>query len=123
MEQYITHSLRTYSPKNKKWMDIIEFIQPFNNIIIPDRLSLDAFINTVEHKISHLNRLYPKTKPLKLSFDHEQLRVSHITNGCPEEAFILHINKVRGIFQFAENSSKQLTETTETSEITTYLPY
>lgn len=96
----------TYASVNNKGREMNEWISTFTHVLIPDELSRDAFIEGVRMKAAMLDKKYPRTKPLHISF------VSHLANWIrlevyPEHdpnktVFFLNIYMVRGEFQFSE---------------------
>lgn len=95
-----------YASVNNKGKEMNEWISTFTHMLIPDELSRDAFIEGVRMKADILDKKYPRSKPLHISF------ARHLANWTrlevyPEHypnktVFFLDIYMVRGEFQFSE---------------------
>lgn len=103
---FFAHNLTTYSPKNKKNAELVEFVKSKENVFIPSELDKDAFVMEISTKIDELNVKYPKVKEIKLVADNYGVRASIYSNGVPDEVFILRITKVRSVFRFSEKSAQ-----------------
>lgn len=39
---FFVYHLQTYSPKNRAWKKVIDYVEKYKNVLIKDELSLDA---------------------------------------------------------------------------------
>lgn len=101
---HFVHSLQTYSPKNRACRELIEFIKPFEYILIKDECALDALCCSIETKIKEINSAHPKLRPIRYAWNASLKRIdaSILSGGSPDMVFILDICRVRSIFQYSE---------------------
>ena len=101
---YFAHSLTTYSPKNRKNKELLEFIASREDILLPSEIDKDAFFEEIRNKVTYLNAKYPKVKEIKVTHSRYDIRASVRDNsGCPDEIFILRITRVRSTYRFTES--------------------
>ena len=102
---FFVYHLQTYSPKNRAWKKVIDYVEKYKNVLIKDELSLDA----LKHEIG--DTVNPKMKRMKctatpLGRDCTIRIEAHvISGGCPDTVFFLDICKVRSIYQFSEKAN------------------
>lgn len=101
---YFIEYIGTYSNVNKKGMELQEFVQQFENFLIPDELSLDALKSELKSAIETMNAKYPRTMPVYLTHAGagNHFRWDILVEGRPELCVcVISIKKVRGIYQYS----------------------
>ena len=101
---YFIEYIRTYANVNKKGMKLQEFVQQFENFLIPNELSLDALKSELEAAIETMNAKYPRTMPVYLTHagagNHFQWDI--LVEGRPELCVcVISFKRVRGIYQYS----------------------
>ena len=108
---FFVYHLQTYSPKNRAWKKVIDYVEKYKNVLIKDELSLDALKHEIGDVVNRINAEHPKMKRMKctatpLGRDCTIRIEAHvISGGCPDTVFFLDICKVRSIFQFSEKAN------------------
>lgn len=59
---FFTQSLSTFSPKNRAWKKLEDWIRQYEHILIKDECSLDAMKAEIESKIEEINGGTSKTQ-------------------------------------------------------------
>lgn len=106
MATYFIDYIINCSAFNKKGKELQEYIRQFNQRLVPDDLSMDAFKADVEKEIASLNEKYPRTIPMEL--DHYNnggygAWMARVKGHDDKVVFILSWKKVLGTFHFNEN--------------------
>ena len=105
--------LQTYSPKNRAWKKVIDYVKKYKDVLIKDELSLDALKHEIGDTVNRINAEHPNLKRMKctatpLGRDCTIRIEAHvISGGCPDTVFFLDICKVRSIFQFSEKANRK----------------
>ena len=108
---FFVYHLQTYSPKNRAWKKVIDYVEKYKNVLIKDELSLDALKHEIGDTVNRINAEHPNLKRMKctatpLGRDCTIRIEAHvISGGCPDTVFFLDICKVRSIFQFSEKAN------------------
>jgi hypothetical protein len=104
MEYYLTHGLKTFSPKNQKHSAMIDLIKHYEYLIIIDRTGLDSFIGAIRYEVDFLNKKYPKTKEMKFRYANDVISVfvPGMNSDLDNHLFYLHVGKARGTYRFPE---------------------
>lgn len=101
---FFVYHLQTYSPKNRAWKKVIDYVEKYKNVLIKDELSLDALKHEIGDTVNRINAEHPNLKRMKctatpLGRDCTIRIEAHvISGGCPDTVFFLDICKVRSIF-------------------------
>jgi hypothetical protein len=103
MEYYITHGLKTFSPKNQKHSAVLDFIRHYEYLIIIERTGVDSLIAAILFEVDHLNKKYPKTKGMKFRYENGIISVfvPGMNTDLDNHLFYLHIDKARGMYRFS----------------------
>lgn len=107
--KYFIERPATWSPANKKCKELLDFVEQFENTLIPDDLSRDALVEDIRHKVEELNQAYPRTKPLTVTD-----RDNHIAcfpqnpTFADEYVFTIRTEPVRRTFRFSEKAAASL---------------
>ena len=100
---YFIERPNTWKAANRKCAELIEYVSEFKNCLIMDKLSLDALVEELRHKVKELNEAYPRTKRLVLKYS-----FNDFISCCPEEqhvdeyVFTINIHPVRKTYRFSE---------------------
>ena len=86
---FFVYHLQTYSPKNRAWKKVIDYVEKYKDVLIKDELSLDALKHEIGDVVNRINAEHPKMKRM-------QYTASLIDND---------ICKVRSIYQFSEKAN------------------
>lgn len=107
---YFTQSLTSYSPKNRAWKKLVDWIQSYEHVLIKDEVSLDALRMEIEAKVKEINAEHPKLKEILFSYDPRinSFTARVISVGCPDEVFILNYCRVKSYYQFSESNSPEI---------------
>lgn len=105
---FFVYHLQTYSPKNRAWKKVIDYVEKYKYVLIKDELSLDALKHELCDVVNRINAEHPKIKRMQYTarpIDNGRIiriEAHVISAGCPDTVFILDICKVRSIYQFNE---------------------
>ena len=94
---FFVYHLQTYSPKNRAWKKVIDYVEKYKNVLIKDELSLDALKHEIGDVVNRINAEHPKMKRMKctatpLGRDCTIRIEAHvISGGCPDTVFFLDI--------------------------------
>ena len=103
---YCIYNLSTYSAKNKACLELLYYIKQYDHVLIQDIYSLNALSKSIETKITEINELHPKMRPI---FFHKESITEKITafveypGGEIGYLFIMNICRVRNTIFSAEN--------------------
>ncbi len=62
---FFVYHLQTYSPKNRAWKKVIDYVEKYKNVLIKDELSLDALKHEIGDTVNRINAEHPKMKRMK----------------------------------------------------------
>lgn len=107
---FFVYHLQTYSPKNRAWKKVIDYVEQYKDVLIKDELSLDALKHELCDVVNRINADHPKLKCIQYSagpLDRNTTRIEArvISGGCPDTVFFLDICKVRSVYQFSEQAN------------------
>lgn len=107
---FFVYHLQTYSPKNRAWKKVIDYVEQYKDVLIKDELSLDALKHELCDVVNRINADHPKLKRIQYSagpLDRNTTRIKArvISGGCPDTVFFLDICKVRSVYQFSEQAN------------------
>ena len=108
---FFVYHLQTYSPKNRAWKKVIDYVEKYKYVLIKNELSLDALkhelcdvVNRINAEHSNLKRMKCTATPLGRDCT-IRIEAHVISGGCPDTVFFLDICKVRSVYQFSEKVS------------------
>lgn len=108
---FFTQSLSTFSPKNRAWKKLVDWIRQYEHILIKDECSLDAMKAEIESKIEEINAEHPKLKQIVFSGDNNRISgcfsAKVMSCGCPDIVFTLNYCTVKRSYEFSENNNIQ----------------
>ena len=103
---FFVYHLQTYSPKNRAWKKVIDYVEKYKYVLIK---------NALKHElcdvVNRINAEHPKTKRMQYTagpIDNDRtIRIeAHVmSGGCPDTVFIIDICKVRSVYQFSEKAN------------------
>lgn len=105
---FFVQHLQTYSPKNRAWKKVIDYVQKYEYVLIKDEVSLDALKHELCDVVNQINVEHPKLKRIQYSAGPiDGRRTTRIeamvkSGGCPDLIFIMDICKVRSVYQYSE---------------------
>ena len=108
---FFVYHLQTYSPKNRAWKKVIDYVEKYKDVLIKDELSLDALKHEIGDVVNLINAEHPKMKRMQytaspIDNDHTiRIKTHVISGGCPDTVFFLDICKVRSVYQFSEKAN------------------
>ena len=108
---FFVYHLQTYSPKNRAWKKVIDYVEKYKYVLIKNELSLEALKQELCDVVNRINAEHPKTKCMQYTagpIDNGRIiRIeAHVmSGGCPDTVFIIDICKVRSIYQFSEKAN------------------
>ena len=102
--RYFIEYIGTYSNVNEKGMVLQEFVQQFENFLIPNELSLDALKSELKAAIETMNAKYPRTMPVYLTHagagNHFQWDIQ-VKDKPYDKVCTISFKRVRGIYQYS----------------------
>lgn len=108
---FFTQGLTTFSPKNRAWKKLVDWIQQYEHVLIKDECSLDAMKVDIESKIKEINAEHPKLKQIDFCGDTNRISgcfsAKVMSCGCPDIIFNLYYCIVKRSYQFSENNNIQ----------------
>ena len=108
---FFVYHLQTYSPKNRAWKKVIDYVEKYKDVLIKDELSLDALKHEIGDVVNRSNDEHPKMKRMQytaspIDNDHTiRIKTHVISGGCPDTVSFLDICKVRSVYQFSEKAN------------------
>lgn len=108
---FFVYHLQTYSPKNRAWKKVIDYVEKYKDVLIKDGLSLDALKHEIGDVVNRINAEHPKMKRMQYTaslIDNDRtirIEAHVISGGCPDTVFFLDICKVRSVYQFSEKAN------------------
>lgn len=108
---FFVYHLQTYSPKNRAWKKVVDYVEKYKDVLIKDELSLDALKHEIGDVVNRINAEHPKMKRMQytaspIDNDHTiRIKTHVISGGCPDTVFFLDICKVRSVYQFSEKAN------------------
>ena len=101
--KYYIDKVNTWSPANRKCLEVQSFVKEFRQTLIPDEAAAEALVEERRQKVEELNETYPRTKRLKVrkegnfvACDNEEQRVDD------QHVFTFHIERVRQTYKTLE---------------------
>lgn len=101
--KYYIDKVNTWSPANRKCLEVQSFAKEFRQTLIPNEDAAEALVEELRQKVEELNETYPRTKRLKVRkegnfvcCDNEEKRVDD------QYVFTFHIEKVRQTYKTLE---------------------
>lgn len=116
MKYFINEPIRCPHPRvTKKEKALISFLEGFSSMLLPDNLSLDAFIEEIRAKAAMLDKEYPRTLPFYIHVvgsedDGDKIIFVTSKDYFGERLFDVDIYRVRGEFRFREPAPHTLLE-------------
>ena len=109
---FFTQGLTTFSPKNRAWKKLVDWIQQYEHVLIKDECSLDAMKVEIESKIKEINAEHPKLKQIDFCGDTNRISgcfsAKVMSCGCPDIIFTLNYCTVKKSYEFSENTNIQI---------------
>ena len=108
---FFVYHLQTYSPKNRAWKKVIDYVEKYKNVLIKDELSLDALKHEIGDTVNRINAEHPNLKRMKCTATPLErdctirIEAHVISGGFPDTVFFLDICKVRSVYQFSEKAN------------------
>ena len=62
---FFVYHLQTYSPKNRAWKKVIDYVEKYKYVLIKNELSLDALKHELCDVVNRINAEHPKTKRMQ----------------------------------------------------------
>lgn len=62
---FFVYHLQTYSPKNRAWKKVIDYVEKYKDVLIKDELSLDALKHEIGDVVNRINAEHPKMKRMQ----------------------------------------------------------
>lgn len=108
---FFVYHLQTYSPKNRAWKKVIDYVEKYKDVLIKDELSLDALKHEIGDVVNRINAEHPKMKRMQYTaspIDNDRtirIEAHVISGGYLDTVFFLDICKVRFVYQFSEKAN------------------
>ena len=64
---FFVYHLQTYSPKNRAWKKVIDYVEKYKNVLIKDELSLDALKHEIGDTVNRINAEHPNLSLIHIS--------------------------------------------------------
>lgn len=107
---YFVSPARVLKPTNEKHIELCKYISQFECNLIKDELSLDAFKADIKRKIEELDAKYPRTTRLVFATYSNGVICCYPELKSDAIVFSIIAEKVKGIYEFSENNSIELSE-------------
>ena len=102
--KYYIDKVNTWSPANRKCLEVQSFVVEFRRTLITDDDAAEALVKVIRQKVEELNEIYPRTKRLMVGQSNnfvycinEDRRVD-----VDQYVFTFHIEKVRRTYKTLE---------------------
>ena len=90
---FFVYHLQTYSPKNRAWKKVVDYVEKYKDVLIKDELSLDALKHEIGDVVNRINAEHPKMKRMQYTaspIDNDRtirIEAHVISGGCPDTVF------------------------------------
>lgn len=103
MAMYYIDKINTWSPANRKWMELQSFVREYRQTIIQDDAAVEELMKEIQQKVDELNKTYPRTKRLKVGKDGNFVACYNDERKVDDQyVFTFHIEKVRQTYKTLE---------------------
>lgn len=94
---YFVSNIYTYHPANRKWVEMINYINKYKHTLIKDRSSYLTLKQDINNKIKEFNDIYSKTEALTLS-DIGNTVYCYVKDNSDKQCFMMIVNKVESYY-------------------------
>lgn len=100
---YYIDKVNTWSPANRKWMEVQAFVTEYSHTLIPDDDAARALVEEIRQKVEELNDRYPRTKRLAVKKEGNFVACVNEDRKLDDQyVFTFHIEKVRQTYKTLE---------------------
>lgn len=101
---YFVSYVNTYKPLNNACKELSKWVSAFENLLIKDDCSLDAFHNEIDTEVAMINAKNPRVRKINVHRYDGGLGVKAFAgdNSDYNNVFIISIRKVKGTYAFSE---------------------
>lgn len=116
MKYIISEPIRCRFPRvTKKAEALIALLEEYSFRLLPDDLSLDAFIEEVRAKAAMLDKEYPRTLPLHIDalgegFEGNKIICISSKDASGARLVDIDILQIRGVYRYSEPAQRALSE-------------
>ena len=101
--KYYIDEVNTWSPANRKCLEVQSFVKEFRQTLVPDEDAAEALVEVIRQKVEELNGLYPRTKRLIVKKDHNFVTCVNDDRRLDDQyVFTFYIKKVRQVYETLE---------------------
>lgn len=100
---YYIDKVNTWSPANRKCLEVQSFAQEYRQTLIPDADAAEELVKEIRQKVAELNETYPRTKRLEVSKEGNFVACYNDDRKVDDQyVFTFHIEKVRQTYKTLE---------------------
>ena len=101
--KYYIDKVSTWSPANRKCLEVQSFVVEFRQTLIPDDDAVEYIMKEIREKVEELNDRYPRTKRLTVEKKGNFVACLNEERKLDDQyVFTFHIEKVRQIYKTLE---------------------
>jgi len=103
MAMYYIDKINTWSPANRKCLELQSFVREYRQTIIQDDAAVEELMKEIQQKVDELNKTYPRTKRLEVRKDGNFVACDNEDKKLDDQyVFTFHIEKVRQTYKTLE---------------------
>ena len=100
---YYIDKVNTWSPANRKCLEVQSFVTEFRQTLIPDEAAAEGLVKEIREKVEELNVLYPRTKRLMVKKEGNFVACINEDRKLDDQyVFTFHIKEVRRVYKTLE---------------------
>lgn len=100
---YYIDKVNTWSPANRKCLEVQSFVNEFRQTLIPNDTVVEALVKEIREKVEELNGLYPRTKRLVVKKEGNFVECHTDDRRVDDQyVFTFHIERVRQTYKTLE---------------------
>ena len=101
--KYYIDKVNTWSPANRKCLEVQSFVKEFRQTLIPNDDVVEAMMKEIRDKVEELNDRYPRTKRLAVKKEGNFVACVNEDRKLGDQyVFTFHIEKVRQTYKTLE---------------------
>ena len=101
--KYYIDKVNTWSPANRKCLEVQSFVKEFRQTLIPNDDVVEAMMKEIREKVEELNDRYPRTKRLAVKKEGNFVACVNEDRKLDDQyVFTFHIEKVRQTYKTLE---------------------
>lgn len=97
---YLVQRVETMAPVNKKAKDICKFCSDYEGCLLTSKADFDDLIKTIKKTVEYTNGLYPRTKPFRVTTNHDNYIHIEVEGGLGTSVVRFQVLTCDNLIQF-----------------------